>query len=525
MVGALKKHLENKQTKEIFSEAAKLFANSFDLTHNEKTALAYLFKASSFGFLYIHTDTLFEFWLLFTDLIKEEEEKLKSEIFCGINAMRARLTNVCPIVFEENRLYLLRNYKIEKRIKTLLLFSSSLPDIDKELFLEKLRLETTLNSEQREAALSILDNRITFISGGPGTGKSYTAALIAHLFAISAKNNKPRIIVSALTGKAALHLQKEVMKRPFPSNVIVESATLHSLLGISQREGLPNKEVIGDLIIVDEASMIPLFIFADFLERIPHIARVVFLGDPDQLPPIDGGSIYSHTSNVKNHYLTKNLRAEREFFPFIEAIKTKSASTFLALKEKNAKNISFYPIEDLQSTLKEVVKRGEDFFSTLSSSPHDSLKQLSRFIILSPFRGGVLGIENLNALLHSKCASFCPIIVTKNISNLNLFNGSIGGFDKFEKNKLAYFLDGEKIQKLPLPFISSYDYAYALSVHKSQGSEFDEVLLILPPNSEIFGRELLYTALTRAKKKISIFANDETLYKMITSADSDPHIK
>jgi exodeoxyribonuclease V alpha subunit len=185
------------------------------------------------------------------------------------------------------------------------------------------------------------------------------------------------------------------------------------------------------------------------------------------------------------------------------------------------------------SNLQNLLEYAKPFFTEIlegSSHPQNLIQAFSRFRILSPLRKGAFGVDELNKMFNlffSKKFSAAPIMLTSNDYRLNLINGEIGilirsngNFDSedFQEGDVVFFpsqKEGEPFRKIPALLLPKYEYAYALSVHKSQGSEFDHVLLLLPPGSEVFGREVLYTAVTRARKRLDIWGDEEIIQKTL----------
>jgi exodeoxyribonuclease V alpha subunit len=183
------------------------------------------------------------------------------------------------------------------------------------------------------------------------------------------------------------------------------------------------------------------------------------------------------------------------------------------------------------ATYKQLLELGKENFSYLAS--YDSgiahmATLLPKFRILSPFREGPWGVETINALFINELRSkkqglfIAPIMLTTNDWHKELFNGEVGLLIRhnchspiFLQEDYAIFVQGDKMREVPALSLPKFEYAYAMSIHKSQGSEFDHVLLILPDGSESFGREVLYTGITRAKKQLDIWASHETLSKTI----------
>ncbi len=354
--------------------------------------------------------------------------------------------------------YLEKNYTYETRIlERLQQLSFSVTPIP-------LPENTGLTEEQEEAIKLALSNTITLIEGGPGTGKTFLTSQLVRAFG-------PNVILMAPTGKAALRLKQ------FNPEAIC--GTLHAILGIKSPRHLARGSsfVKADLIIVDESSMIDAKLFAFFLSSIEIGQRVVFLGDGNQLPPVDSGSLFGDLVDLlPTAHLKKCLRSDR-----VEIVQ--KAQDVLAGKTITAD----YPLSE------EII--------------------LKHTCILSPIREGPFGVNVLNKkILHRKMskgeAQQIPIMITKTDYEAELYNGEMGILHK----TYAEF-NGRKI---PVGNLPPYELGYVLTVHKSQGNEFDDVLVVLPPGSEAFGREVLYTAITRARHSVKICSDAETLEKTIS---------
>lgn len=167
--------------------------------------------------------------------------------------------------------------------------------------------------------------------------------------------------------------------------------------------------------------------------------------------------------------------------------------------------------------------------NSIPSKPLELLKQFSHFRILTPFRKGLLGVESLNQiflqqiLLREKRSEsiVLPIMIVQNDQRLGLFNGEIGLLIKHQNKPdadFAIFASKESlddVRKIPFLLLPKFEYAYCLSIHKSQGSEFNHVLIVLPEGSEYFGRETLYTGTTRAKQSLELWGEENIIRKMI----------
>lgn len=328
---------------------------------------------------------------------------------------------------------------------------------------------SSVTEEQNQAIIKALAFPLSLIIGGPGTGKTHTAAHIAMSFS-------SKIIIAAPTGKAASHLAAKIDRN-------VTACTLHTLL-------IEEEEIDAGIVIVDESSMIDPFIFAKLLKAIGPNTHLVLMGDNNQLPAVEGGSIFSDliaSEKIPTTRLTKCMRSDR--------------AEILNLAEKILEGTAeIRPTPDLGFSQNDLSKIYENLWRFVKE------KDFSRFRILSTLRKGPLGVDALNQFLHEKFSPSnkpVPILITRNDKKTGLSNGDTGFLEK----DLAIF--GEKTFNLwELP---RFDYAYCISVHKSQGSEYEEVLLLVPDGSESFGKEVLYTGVTRARSALFIDGNPEQM--------------
>ena len=387
--------------------------------------------------------------------------------------------------------------------------------------------------EQKAAVLQACQETFTLITGGPGTGKTYTAGVLLRTIweGLSAEQKgECKISLAAPTGKAAANLDRSIRNQgnlPIP-----KAQTLHQLLQINNRRSGMGYVLPSDIIIVDECSMIDVYLMERLFTSIKPGARLIMMGDKDQLPSVEAGSLFADLTEYLAGEtclveLKTCLRAESlEIIELAASIKSgvlnlpSSTAIFRITPEGVEEN------EVQWSLLKHIVP----FYPLIKEVPDDLfqlLKAFSSFQLLSPMRKGVLGVETLNAAIHRALRSkvlpetceVIPIIVTHNDYRLELFNGEIGVLVLGREGGYAIFNSREgdgKVRKIPALMLPSFEHAYCLSVHKSQGSEFNHVLLVLPEGSESFGRAALYTGVTRAKKKLGIWGAEATINKMLS---------
>ncbi|WP_208615264.1 exodeoxyribonuclease V subunit alpha [Xenorhabdus kozodoii] len=450
---------------------------------------------------------------------------------------------------------------------------------------------------QKVAAAVAVTSRISVISGGPGTGKTTTVAkLLAALIKLH-EEKKLNIQLAAPTGKAAARLTeslREAVKKldltPEQWHSIPEQAqTIHRLLGAQPdsqklRYGRNNPLSL-DVLIIDEASMVDLPMMAHLIDALPARAKVIFLGDKDQLASVEAGAVLGDICRfAEQGYSAK--RAEQlgrltgcqltaysapstshsdESVPAVRdclcllrksyrfnsasgigqlasAVNQGDRAGVATVLNQSFPDVDFYPLladEDYQRLLAETAAGYYQYLAMANKrAPEEAiLAEFNRFRLLCALREGPFGVAGLNQrveqLLHRKGAIILsrnmenrgyvgrPIMILRNDSTLGLFNGDIGIMLKDQDNELkAYFqLSDGQIKGFQPSRLPQHETAYVMTVHKSQGSEFEHTALVLPTQySPIVSRELVYTALTRAREKLTIYANKPVLDKAVTTA-------
>jgi len=399
---------------------------------------------------------------------------------------------VTPLVLDGDRLYLRRYFNDETALAKALLARAS----------------GGTPVEGQEAAIErALASPLTILAGGPGTGKTATAAQI-----LRRMEPLPRVALAAPTGKAAARLEAAFGG--------LRASTLHRLLGIRPDGGRPRYHAANplalDMLVVDEVSMAPLPLLRMLFDALPPTARVLLLGDPDQLASVDPGSVLADVvdaASVPGSPLGGTLAVLRRNYRFDAGSPVARACE--AIREGRSDALESKPLpKKLDEALREPVLEG---YGPLGQErdPVKALEALERFRILCAVRQGPYGVEELNrraaALLQREAGT--PILITQNAPGLGLFNGDTGILlpDPSEPDGplWAWFPGERRIAPAQLP---PYEPAFAMTVHKSQGSEFDRVLLVLPEHDNpVLTRELLYTGLTRARRRADLWANPDVL--------------
>ena len=402
-------------------------------------------------------------------------------------------------------------------------------------------------NRQGLAALAAVRRKFCVISGGPGTGKTHTLVLILALMLELERGRKLRIAVAAPTGKAAARIQDSIqgVKATLPCDEAVKAqlperaTTIHRLLGYvpdsAQFRHNADNPLPFDVVAVDEASMVDLALMAKLFQAIPPSARVILLGDKDQLASVEAGAVLGDICSASlptKHVLAdcvvqlqRNYRfgEQSAIYRLSSAINTGQPDEVLRILRDCQGGVATDLVAaalprraELKAALRERVTAGFSAFLK-ASDPLQALAALAQFRILCALREGPFGVAGLNQMTEEildeagllrpqgPWYSRRPIMITRNDYNLKLFNGDIGIIlpEKESGEPRAFFPGPDNTLRQFLPLrLPEHETAYALTVHKSQGSEFDRVLLVLPDrDSPVLSRELLYTGITRARKR------------------------
>lgn len=492
-----------------------------------------------------------------------------------------------PLILDAlNRLYLHRYWEYEQSLASeIRKRAAALPDESARAELGP-KLQAVLPAEtdgslnwQCVAAVAALRRKLCVISGGPGTGKTHTLVLILALLLELEREQKLRIAVAAPTGKAAARIQdsirsakatlacSEAVKAQLPER----AATIHRLLGYIPDSAYfrHNAENLlpYDVVAVDEASMVDLALMAKLFQAVAPSARVILLGDKDQLASVEagavlgeicsagGGDVFSAEFNQHFHALTgkdlpvgvqggaaladclvqlkKNYRfgEASAIYRLSNAVNgghTEEALQIIRDSSGDGASDLVAKLLPRRAELKQALRsRVIEGFSRFlkASDPLAALAALAGFRVLCALRKGPFGVVGLNQMAEEILEeaglirrsgpwyAHRPIMITRNDYNLRLFNGDIGVVlpDDTSGEPLAFFPGPENEVRKFLPLrLPEHQTAYALTVHKSQGSEFERLLLVLPDReSPVLSRELLYTGITRARKSVELWFEEK----------------
>lgn len=490
-----------------------------------------------------------------------------------------------PLILDRrNRLYLYRYWDYEQRLAKALLTRArqTLAGLDESRLAADLTHLFGLPGErvdwQKIAAATALLRGLCVISGGPGTGKTTTVVRVLALLCAQQPERPPAVALAAPTGKAAARMQEAIraardrldLSPKLAAAIPDQAQTLHRLLGplpdgVGFRHG-PEQPLPLDVLIVDEASMIDLALMVKLVEALPADARLILLGDKDQLASVEAGAVLGDICGAVPGFRTAfrdrlaaltgeplpagrdsaspladcvvQLRRSYRFGRdsgigrLARAVNTGRAAPARGLlaSERSAdlrwRTLSGRGLSD-QLALRLAEGYGPYLRLLREGAPAiEIFAAFERFRVLCALRAGPFGVQQLNRLIEQMLARRRlirplqaraerlwypgrPVMVTRNDYNLRLYNGDIGLALTDEAGHLRVWfqsVDGQ-LRRLAPGRLPPHETVFAMTVHKSQGSEFDQVLLVLPPDdNRILGRELLYTGITRARLRVEVWA-------------------
>lgn len=418
---------------------------------------------------------------------------------------------------------------------------------------------------QVEAARTALRSKVTIITGGPGTGKTFTLARILTLLLSDVSGiNEEKIALAAPTGKAADRMKGAIeasiqgIDETIDSklrNVARRSMTLHKLMGAhpvtgdcrySKDNPLPWK-----LLIIDECSMVDVHLWKALLESLREGTRLILLGDPKQLQSVGQGNVFADLAahadgknsllHSRKVHLTRSIRfaecpgisALAESMQIEGAEGAGEAERLLLTSNDPAGDLLWIDVGEkpldynrFPSSLRDALIAVAD-----AETPGLALDALQRICILTPHRNSFVGAETLSRNITAALAVRKdrprpllppnePVIINRNDPETGLRNGAVGVIcTDAEGQRRAWFRKGnEDSVSYPLGALPDHSPAWAITIHRSQGSEYDQVFVILPAKKSVMAtRELLYTAITRAKQKVLIAGSMEAVKQAVST--------
>lgn len=456
-------------------------------------------------------------------------------------------SSTLPLVLAQNRLYLYRywhyEYRLAKQLKAKAGKHYQVANLESVLERYFPLLPNSIDW-QRQAAYTALQNALCIITGGPGTGKTTTVVkILALLQEVAAK--PLHIALAAPTGKAAMRLQESIgqRKNELPCAAEIKQAipgtvsTIHRLLGARAASVYfkhdAQQPLAYDVVVVDEASMIDLALMSKLVDALKPDARLILLGDQEQLASVESGAVLANLTTALTAQ-TVELKTTHRFNTEIGALATavnqqQATQAWELLQQPSAiiARLTSDPIAyiaEQQRPYLQLIQAGADYAEVYAA--------FMQFQALCSNRQGSHSVNEVNHQVERHLASDGlinirqtwysgrPVIITENNQQLHLYNGDIGICmpDPEQGGKLRVFFqlaDGRVKKFLPAR-IASCDTVFAMTIHKSQGSEFKEVLVLLPDTlNPVLTKELLYTAITRAKQIVKIVANKEVFHATI----------
>ncbi len=502
-----------------------------------------------------------------------------------------------PLVLEGGLLYLRRYREYERNLALGLqrIASHVVPETDiaslAALFAQLFPETQAGNDRQARAAALALRHNLVLITGGPGTGKTTTTArLLALLVAqsLQAQSPVPRIALAAPTGHAAERMAESVrhalqslaahgIDGSLLARLPTTGSTLHRLLGTipdSPRfRHHADNPLPFDVVVVDEASMIDLPLMAKLVDAVAEGAKLVLLGDPDQLPSVEAGDVLAailqaagdgnalaqddadalrvllgespativadgNALPARRIHLVRGYRQSDtlQLAPLASAVREGDADTALSLlRAGTLSSVHFHDaLADPLHTHRESLQAHWQSLAD-AETPAEALALAARLRILTAVREGPQGARSLNARIEAlrngsqrrgqRPASGRhfhgrPIIVTENNYPQRLFNGDIGICHRDDNGTLMAWFPGDDPER-PRAFhpaaLPAHDSAFAMTVHKAQGSEFDSVWLLLPAHgNRVLSRELVYTGITRTRRELHVAGSEEVIREALS---------
>ena len=443
----------------------------------------------------------------------------------------------------------MKNSKNVKKIK----------DFDKKFKEEEKKSDIVLSKKQEEAIKAVNDNNVCIITGGPGTGKTTIIKFIIELY----KREGKKVVLCAPTGRAAKRMSEATGE---------EATTIHRLLALGKMEETLGIERVDyyidpidcDVIIVDEMSMVDVFLMNYILRGLYIGTKLILVGDINQLPSVGPGNILKDIINsemIETIELNEIFRQAAQSQIITNAHKVNKGENFLLLskEEQKGKLQDFFYVNETSTN-----KMLEDVISLCSGrlkkyGDYDFFKDIQ---VLTPTKKGKLGTKELNKELQN---ALNPTLNGKNMdtqedlenikhrkqgdrvflvgdrvmqvknnydiywernnkeNGTGIFNGELGivkNIDDYSKQVEVQF-DDEKVAWYEYSDLEQLEHSYSITIHKSQGSEFDVVIMCLPPAAPmLLTRNLLYTGITRAKKLLIILGTKATVEHMIQNTET-----
>lgn len=527
----------------------------------------------------------------------DDRDALRASLLASGMVAPSDAPGSAPLVLDGcDRLYLHRYFDYERTLAQRLATMRAVRPVDTKsllaLFNELFSSSDTNEPDWQKIAVALaLRQQLLIVSGGPGTGKTTTVASLLACILHTDRDN--RIMLAAPTGKAAARMLEAIRDRlgglpPELRPLIPQQAqTIHRLLGMtadgtSVRYHADNPLPL-DTLVIDEASMLDLAMAARLFDAVPAGARVILLGDKDQLAAVEAGSVFaelsahrvfsqdcmndlaalagssalpespstaSQTAPLADSvvWLTRNYRFNADSGIGLLASDIRECRTQQALHRLctgQYPSVCWRDMDDpglAASCTGFLLERYSPYFECVKTAPHDIAKvfaTFNRFRILCAVREGPFGVGEINRQIAAAMAKTVssasgdgsgwfagkPVMIRRNDYALRLFNGDVGiALPDGTGNLAVWFMKDDKTFRSVSPSrLGIYETSFAMTVHQSQGSEFDEVALLFPEQFyRVLCRELVYTGITRARDTMTVMAGANVLEQSLQT-DSARH--
>ena len=469
-----------------------------------KSLIIYTFKlvTESIGHIFLYLDELYKY------VIKINKEEIDTKLFLSIITS---LIDEKLLTKEDKRYYLTSDYldevyiakEVVNRLKNKKITEKDIKIVEE---IED-KLNISYNNNQKDAILQSLKNNFLVITGGPGTGK--TTVIYGIYRALKKDNPKIKIKLLAPTGRASKRLSELTLE---------EASTIHRFLEWNKDSNTfslnEHNKSDTNIIIVDEFSMVNNSLFASLLRALKPDTKIILVGDKDQLPSVGSGNLlFDIIFSIDNVVYLKELYRQAK----------ESSIVKLAYAVNLDKELETESDDEL------IIKEEGDILDSLKEIALNHVKDdYKEFQVLVPLYKGSHGINNINKVLqevfnkkdilkNEKIINDViyrekdKVIQLVNMPDNNVFNGDIGIIEKITDKEILVDFDGNKVKYTSSTY-NSFALAYAISIHKSQGSEFKTCIIPLSTSYSIMlYRKLYYTAITRAKKKLYLIGNKNIL--------------
>ena len=523
-----------------------------DSDYRIKSGIKYSLLVASYNG---HTCVLKQNLIDYTKSILEvDEERIED------NLINLNVSSEIHIVVEnhEEYVFLEQLYKAESKIAERLL---TLRDCDNVKFIKNFeaeikkheeKIDIELSEKQFEAVKQINENNVCIITGGPGTGKTTIIKCVLELY----KSHKKKVVLCAPTGRAAKRMSETTGE---------DAKTIHRLLEIGKFEedklGSVDTDVApvdADVLVVDEMSMVDVFLMNYLVKALFLGTKVIFVGDPNQLPSVGPGSILKDlidSGEFATVHLDKIFRQAAKSKIIVNAHNVNNGVNFIGKKDysEDAENDFFYINESNQDKmLYQVLSLSKERLKNYGD--YEFFKNIQ---VLTPTKKGKMGTKELNRSLQEALNPKNDDILEKTYGDMifregdrimqiknnydiywekgsrndlrtyesgtGVFNGEIGRIVKIsnEERQIQVLFDDGKVTWYAFSELDQLEHAYAITIHKAQGSEFDVVILVVPQSSNmLLTRNLLYTGITRAKKLLIVIGNKNLIEYMVNNCDT-----